>query len=179
MGAEAKPVNTAAPDFERVKHFGPQEFSEDPVLYAEARQVYNLDQWREWLGSKAYPSKAEGGLARFSGDKTSRHRVILDGDNVVKRSDANDIFPELPQAAWLLAITCGLFGAVGLYTDTKGNNGQPWPMLHLDGRPQPGNGHDRPYPLLWHRHDGEYHYIQYHPDQLDRMIGMLSKWSSV
>lgn len=119
-------------DWEMVNYFNPEidEFSEDPDKYADPKLIYAIDAFRAISSSPIHPSPATGALARFEETaKYSRHYAIG------RKSDAIDIFCEEPiQNAYLKAITCGLFGGVGVYFDTR-YKGKPWPMLHLDLRP--------------------------------------------
>ena len=125
--------------------FSPGEFSEDPNKFAHPELLRKAQQFRTILRAKIFPSKAEGALARTSGNKTSWHFV-----DDVKLSMAWDIFCNTHIfKAWTVALSCGLWKGLGVYFDTHGNNGKPWPMLHLDLRPKP---------LIWYRDDGEYFY---------------------
>ena len=118
-------------DWDIVKNFNPNidNFSEDPDLHAEPQLIYDLDHYRNLLGVPVYVSPVPGALARFKGSTTSRHFALQ------RKSDAIDIFPSGDiRRAWMIAVSCGLWGGVGLYpyTNFKGRN---WPMLHLDKRP--------------------------------------------
>jgi hypothetical protein len=120
------------------------EFSEDPSL-ADTILLRRLQDYRTILDGKIYPSKEDGALARKRGRKTSTHFI-----NSKKRSTGIDVFPDCNIfKAWTIALNCNLWAGVGVYFDTHGNNGQPWPMLHLDLRPSP---------LIWYRDDGRYVY---------------------
>lgn len=129
-------------------NFSPGEFSEDPNQFAHPDLLTNAQKFRTILNSKIYPSKSIGSLARSYGSKTSLHFVMrIYGENLSK---AWDIFCDTPIfRAWTIALNCNLWGGVGVYFDTKGNNDQLWPMLHLDLRP---------HPLIWYRDKGEYFY---------------------
>jgi hypothetical protein len=56
------------------------------------------------------------------------------------------------------------FPGVGVYFDTHYRGG-PWPMLHVDTRPEA---------LLWYREDGTYHY-QGEAGFYDRLFELLAK----
>ena len=124
--------------------FDPGEFSED-VAFADPKFLSLLDRFAITLKSSVYPSTAKGTLARFSGNKDSRHYAIN------RKSDACDVFCNCDIAkAWTTAVQS--FSGVGVYFDTHFREGD-WPMLHVDTRPKP---------LLWYRdtgeRPGEYHY---------------------
>jgi hypothetical protein len=128
--------------------------------------VENLDLFRGWHGKPIWPSPKTGALARFEDkDADSRHYAVG------RRSDAVDVFAKDPASAFLLALTCGLWGAVGFYTDTSFDGG-PWAMLHLDCRPY-GVGHGQDHMLVWHRDHNGYHYPQYERAALDRLYSHL------
>jgi hypothetical protein len=167
------------PNFAATDHFSPDEFSEDPTIYGDFRLFNNaLFPFREWWGRPIYPSPAEGALARFSGPRSSHH-YVGPRRRIERRSTAVDVFPEGdPFRAWLLAVSCGVFGAVGWYPHTNGPNGRPWPMLHLDVR-KPGEGHSHNHPLLWMRDDEGYHYIHYpnYAGKAVEMSNLLQQWA--
>ena len=129
-------------------NFSPGEFSEDPNEFAHPELLTKAQEFRTLLRAKIFPSKAKGALARMYGNQTSMHYVNrVYGNNLSK---AWDIFCNTHIfKAWTVALNCGLWKGIGVYFDTHGNNGKPWPMLHLDLRPKP---------LLWYRDDGEYVY---------------------
>jgi hypothetical protein len=156
-------------DWDYVQHFSRDAFAVDPDKYISPQIVHNLEQFRRWYGSPIHPSPVERGLARFKDrDEGSRHYAVG------RLSDALDWFPEgSVQQAWLLAISCGLFGAVGIYTNTK-FRGRKWTMFHTDNRPG-GVGHSRTHPLLWWRNEDGYFYLQYDREARQRFFGLLDK----
>jgi hypothetical protein len=129
-------------------NFSPGEFSEDPDKFAHPELLTKAQEFRNILGAKIFPSKKEGALARSYGNQTSMHYVMkVYGEHFSK---AWDIFCNTHIfKAWTVALNCNLWTGVGVYFDTNGNNGKPWPMLHLDLRPKP---------LIWYRDKGEYFY---------------------
>lgn len=160
-------------NWNNVTNFSASEFPEDPDLYADPQVIYALDQEREWLGKRVWPSPAEGGLARFGEDDRGGQHFAAPEEGIY--SKAVDRFPEGHiKQAWLLSISSGLWGAVGIYTDTNGPDGSRWPMLHSDLR-APGVGHSQDHMLLWHKDRHGYHYIQYDLEALDRLITLLEK----
>lgn len=160
-------------DWNEVQKFTPDEFPEDPDLYARPKIIYRLDKFRLILGDYVYPSPAAGGLARFDvGSKGSRHCA-----RGKRRSDAVDVFPEgNPGRALLIALTCQLFGGVGLYLDTE-YEGHNWPMLHLDLRPL-GTNHADETALLWVRRDGQYTYPQYGEQHCSNILIRALRWAT-
>jgi len=126
-------------------NFSPGEFSEDPNKYAHPDLLKYAQLYRTILKAKIFPSKVKGALARTSGSITSMH-FVSNGS----LSWAWDIFCNTHIfKAWTVALSCGLWSGVGVYFDTNGNNGEHWPMLHLDLRIKP---------LVWYRDNGEYFY---------------------
>lgn len=116
-------------EWDEVDYFHHDEFSEDPDLYADPSLIYMLDDFRTLLNSAIYPSPAKGALARFDGNPDSRHYAVD------RKSDAVDIFVDSDiRHAWLLSMTSGQWGGVGVYFDTYYRD-RKWPMLHLDLRP--------------------------------------------
>ena len=131
----------------RMQNFKPDEFSENPERYASPVLLRNLQAYRNILGHKIYPSKADGALARFSGSRQSMHYIdpLINDD----RSEAIDVFCDCDIfEAYNVALNSNLWGGVGVYFDTK-RNGKPWPMLHLD---------TRKLPLMWFRWGKNYYY---------------------
>lgn len=144
-------------DWEKVKYFDPKidKFPEDPDVYADPKIIYAVDDYRGITGKPVHPSPVPGALARLDGSKTGRHYAVN------RKSDAIDVFPEGDiRTNWMLAVTSGLFGGVGLYPFTK-YRGRDWPMLHLDCRPFKGEGGKDDFTLLWLRDQhGQYWYPQ-------------------
>ena len=97
------------------------------------------------------PSPVEGAWARLEGSIGSRHYAID------RLSDAGDLFPERDRLmdVWLYAVQMPEFGGIGVYFDTDGVDGEPWPMIHLDLRPNR---------LLWACYQlGEERFYEYFP----------------
>lgn len=149
------------------------------VAFASQEIFSALDTYREKLAVPIYPSPVKGALSRFNGSETSRHFVkgriqgtsfsdeeLLDSTilemletnpktiSVDKFSTGIDIFVDNPEQnfwkAYIMAISCGLFGGIGVYAHTK-YKGKPHPMLHLDIRPHV-------FPTIWAR-DADDNYI--------------------
>jgi len=150
-----------------MKNFEPDEFSENPNEFAHPLLLSNLQKYRNILNEKIFPSKATGSLARFDGSNTSLHYIetdtvlkenILQYENLSKAVDCfcdTEIFH-----SWSVAVSCGLWGGVGVYFDTKYND-KFCPMLHLDIRDKP---------LIWYRSQGKYYY----PSDKDFYINLKS-----
>lgn len=115
--------------FQGIRHFTPDEWPAGVLACIEPALIGQLDELRERLGRPVYPSPLAGGWVRFDGSPTSRHYAID------RRSDAGDVFPEGDiRDAWLIAQALP-FGGIGVYFDTYYQH-RPWPMLHLDLRPE-------------------------------------------
>ncbi len=133
-------------------NFSPGEFSEDPNLYAHPQMLKSLQSYRAEYGSSVSPSKSPGALARVYGHKSSMHYVI---DNPpcksMGESRAIDFFPGgCVHKAWATALHTKYFTRVGIYFDTRGNDGKPAVMMHGDIKPGPR--------LFWLRSGGKYVY---------------------
>lgn len=135
-------------DWKRAPQFKPGEFAENPNEHADPDLIYRLQDYRTALGCIIRPSLARGGLARFDGSATSRHYAVG------RLSDACDLFPETPpEHAWATALRMPAFGGIGIYFDTRNNQGNPAYMIHLDLRPTVAGVR-----TLWWRDDGRYYY---------------------
>lgn len=157
---------SGAIDWNTVRYFNPKidKFSEDPDLHASPQLIYDLDTYRGMLGVPINPSPAPGALARFDGSKGSQHYAVG------RKSSAIDIFVNRDNItrAWLIAVTCGLWGGVGIYPTTK-YRGVTWPMMHLDKRNIPDAG-----PLCWVRlKTGKYVYARSERDVLTVLGGVI------
>ena len=118
----------------------PGEFSEDPNKLAEPALIYSLSKLRKILGSKMYPSPTPGALARSNGSKTSQHYAVD------RLSTASDVFIEgAPFEIFSKIMYSKLFTGIGIYRNTKGPDGKPWVMFHLDIR-------KREFPFIWFVH---------------------------
>lgn len=150
------------PNFER------SEFSEDPEHCGHHHLLQTLQWYRETLGAKIQPSKSPGALARFDGRKTSMHFIDLEDfakSDEEKRSKALDVFCTTHIfKAWTVAMNFMLWSGIGVYFDTKGNNGEPWPMLHFDLRL---------HPLIWYRDQGEYFYPHKDKDFYTNLLNLF------
>jgi|GEM_PF-2560627 len=157
---------TKAPDFK------PSEFAENPDKFADPQLIYGLQDYRNLLGRKVFPSPVPGALARS--DKDSQHFYNLESGI---RSRAGDVFVEgCPAEAWQIAVTSQLWGGVGLYLDTK-YKGKKWPMLHLDLRSL-GENHSKEMVLLWIRtKKGKYRYPQHEKGGMKYLFKTLKKIS--
>jgi hypothetical protein len=123
-----------------------------------------MDELRDWCGEPIYPSPVSGALARF--DKTDEDSHHYAGED--HKSRALDWFPGgSVQKAWLMAVTSGLFGGIGIYFDTK-YQGKPWPMIHTDIR-------ERTPTLLWYREGGSYYYFQYKKQHAMKFFATMEK----
>lgn len=141
----------------QITRFKASEFPEDPERCADVFFLRELNAFAIKLKAAVFPSPAPGALCRFDGSKTSRHYAVE------RRADACDVFCNCSIGkAWTTAIQ--RFSGVGVYFDTHFRGG-PWPMLHLDMRPEA---------LLWYRQDGIYHY-QGEPDFYFHLFNHLDK----
>lgn len=113
-----------------VGHFAPGEFPGDALSHIDAELILVLDELRDMLGAPTLPSPVLAGWYRTSGSTGSRHYALG------RLSDAGDVFPDCNIVhALLTAMRQRKWGGIGVYLDTTGPNGNPWPMLHLDLRP--------------------------------------------
>ena len=105
-----------------------------PLDRVDANLIVVLQRLRTISGVPVYPSPDPEGWARTRGDKESRHYSIG------RLSDAGDIFPARGYCIdlFLRAQELPEIGGIGIYSDTRGPDGNPWPMIHIDLRP-----HDR------------------------------------
>jgi len=133
-------------DWSEIPNFSRREFVVDPDRYIEPFLIYRLQDFRTRYGRRVFPSPVSGAIARTNGSKTSQH-FIGDWDNPTRKSTAIDIFPEGKAIHYALAAMqmVGLNG-IGVYLNTKGPDGQPWVMLHIDIRRLPANAHG---PVFW------------------------------
>ncbi len=145
-----------------VYRFSAGEFSEDPNKLAEPELIYSLGNLRKILGTKMRPSPVSGALARKYGSKTSQHYAVG------RLSTGSDQFIEgVPFEIFSKIMYSQLFTGVGIYFDTKGPDGKPWVMFHLDIR-------ERETPFIWFVHklydtktktiSDCYRYPQYNPE---------------
>ena len=120
-------------------NFDTTEFPQGEVLHASPLVFKALQGLRGEAGPIA-PSKVKGALARFDGG-TSQHST-KNGP-----SKAVDFFPENPIQAFLKSFK--YFNGIGIYLDTRNNNGDQAIMIHGDLRTSP---------VWWIRIAGEYIY---------------------
>lgn len=131
--------------WKHLKYFNSSEFP-NKGEYTNVRLLSNLNQARELIKQRIYPSMVEGALARFGGSKTSQHYVGEDLNNIIRKTTAIDVFAEgTPIENFQLIYGSGLFKGIGIYLDTNGPDGEPWVMFHLDIRDK-GFGE---VPLIW------------------------------
>lgn len=138
-------------DWNSIKYFNSSEFNSVEVDCIDPIAVKKYDAARYYTGVPWYPSMADGSVARFEGNKTSRHYAIG------RYSDALDFFiDDYTDPRWFIfkLTSLGLFGGIGIYFDTKDNNGIDNLMYHVDCRPI-----SMGYPLVWYRDKGEYTYL--------------------
>lgn len=115
--------------FQGIRHFTPDEWPNGVLAHIDPALIGQLDELRERLGRPIYPSPLAGAWTRFDGSSTSRHYAVG------RLADAGDVFPEGDiRDAWLAAQALP-FGGIGVYFDTTYQH-KPWPMLHLDLRPE-------------------------------------------
>lgn len=135
------------------------EFADDPDNYAEPELIYSLGKLRKLLGTRMYPSPVKGSLARLDGSPTSQHYAVG------RLSTACDVFIEgVPFEIFPKIMHSRLFTGIGIYLETRGADGKPWVMFHLDIR-------KRDYPFIWivvktydtktHKRMGKYCYPSY------------------
>ena len=157
-------------DWSSILYFNPavDQFSEDPDKYADPNLIKSLDLFRKILGYPIFPSPAPGAIARLDDSVSLSQHYVGNG----RLSTAIDIFTSAPiQVAWIHAISCGLWGGIGLYSDTV-FRGKSWPMLHLDIRPI--SSHKR-IPAMWFRDKEGYHSFKRDEDKSKMVYEVLSK----
>ena len=115
-------------DWDKVDNFSPHEFPEN-TSFAKPELFYRLNTLRKLIDRKIFPSPAQGALARMTGSPSSQHYAVD------RLSTACDVFCEgTPIQNFFDIIASKLFTGIGLYLDTKGVDGLPWAMTHLDIR---------------------------------------------
>lgn len=115
-------------DFNLLPNFSESEFDHIDLSRMNENLFIELQNYRDMLGKRIYPSPLQDAWHRESGSTTSRHYAID------RLSDAGDVFPDCHiLEAFVTALRCK-FGGIGVYLDTH-YQGKPWPMLHLDMRP--------------------------------------------
>lgn len=124
------------------KDFSEGEFPEDVKKYAAIALIRKLQAQRNILDAPIRPSLAKGALARRGGSKTSKHYATG------RLSTAVDWFSDLePFETWNHVLASGLWDGMGIYFDTKNNDGGRQVMFHTDfGRSQN---------VYWYRKDKE------------------------
>jgi hypothetical protein len=115
-----------------------------PLELIDSRVISTMQAVRYVFGRPIYPSPLRRGWARLDGSKTSRHYAIN------RLSDAGDVFPDRGYLmhCWLVFQQMKQVGGLGFYLDTRGPDGDFWPMLHFDLRP--GRR------IFWARQNGTY-----------------------
>lgn len=126
---------TESIDWTLVSNFKPNEFPENPDLYAEPNLIYTLQDLRSIsAGNRIYPSPVNGALARFDGSKTSQH-YVGPKDNPVRKSTAIDFFMEgIPIENMTMITSHPKIGGIGVYLDGIGVDGKHWVRFHIDIR---------------------------------------------
>ena len=134
-----------------------------PLELVSAALITTLQHVRDKTGIPITPSPVHEGWARTSGSKTSRHYAVD------RLSDAGDIFPARGRCLelWARLLETSNIGAVGLYSDTRGVDGAPWPMIHLDLRKTRQK-------VLWVR-DGDYYYLPQNQIDFWRVVSKIAK----
>jgi len=134
-------------DWGLVPSFSPKEFSEDPNEFSDPKIIYLLQEARNKYQKRIFPSPVKGALARFGGSVTSQHYVGPSPENITRYSTALDIFPEgTPFEFYTVLLSIPGIGGIGVYLDTKGSDGKPWVMFHMDLR---DISIERKVPLIW------------------------------
>jgi len=111
------------PNFPEFRRFGID------LQHMSSNLILEIQQLRTMSGIPMTPSPVIAGWYRFNGSRASRHSAFD------RMSDAGDLFPARGRAidCWLHAQACR-FNGYGLYGDTRGPDGKPQVMLHLDKR---------------------------------------------
>lgn len=118
--------------WDELDHFKESEFPASVTEKVSPAFLCKLDNFRKELGCAVIPSPLAGGWFRTDGSTTSRH--YIGSGNMLRKSDAGDVFPSCDIFhALITAVRCGFTG-IGLYFDTT-LGGKPKHMLHLDTRP--------------------------------------------
>lgn len=162
-------MNKTQVNWNKVRHFIPSEFPVDPK-YAEPQLIYNLDTFRRLVSQRTYPSPIERAFVRFRETDSNNYHYCAPDLSI--RSRAVDVFVEgVPFKNWINAISCGLWGGVGVYFGTfYGHRSYYWPMLHLDIRPRKEN---EP-PFMWYRDpDGNYVYFMFRESSIMERLSSL------
>jgi len=102
-----------------------------PLDLVSASLLVTLQRIRDKTGIPIIPSPVHAGWARTNGSETSRHYAVG------RLSDAGDIFPDRGRflELYLHLQQVSDIGGIGIYADTNGPDGEPWPMIHFDLRP--------------------------------------------
>jgi len=144
-------------------NFKESEFSEDINAHMDPRLFAALDGFRSDYGSPIYPSKAKGALARFDGSKTSQHYAVG------RKSTAVDFFTA-GNPFLCFCYSLAWFKSVGVYFNTKGNDGKPGVMIHGDVRAA-----NR---VLWYVDpNGKYNYYKFSADSIQHMLQLFQRYS--
>lgn len=135
-----------------------------PLELVSASLLVTLQSVRDKTGIPITPSPLSDGWVRTSGSETSRHYAVN------RLSDAGDIFPAKGRCLelWARLLETSNIGAIGLYADTNGPDGSPWPMIHFDLR-------DARQKVLWGR-DGEYFYLPQDRVEFWRVVDKILKF---
>jgi len=125
----------------------------DVILY--------LQRMRNIAGFPIYPGPYQANWGRTYGSITSEHYAVH------RLSRAGDVFGERGKALnlWLLFQSFEKIKGIGIYADTKGVDGTPWPMLHFDLR----DG----YRVMWAHDNDRYFYAHTCPREFWRVINKI------
>ena len=107
------------------------ELEEIDLSRVDRKLILGIQALRTLSRIPMIPSPVEGAWSRVEGSVNSRHYAID------RLSDAGDLFPARDRLmdVWLYAVQMPELGGIGVYFDTDGIDGSPWPMIHLDLRP--------------------------------------------
>jgi hypothetical protein len=150
-------------------NFTPDEYRHDELKYMSKSILHATQKFRTAVKAKVIPSKKKGAQARFTGSKFSEHFVSGNPKKTAiwKYSTATDVFVNCRIfKAWSIAVNTPYISRVGVYFDTKNNNGDKQPMLHL-GLKEDG--------LLWFRVAGKYVYST-HKDFHDELFKLFNQY---
>jgi hypothetical protein len=135
-----------------------------PLDLIAAKLVCELQLLRKAAGIPITPSPVVAGWARTDGSTKSRHYAVG------RLSDAGDIFPARGRVldCWVTAQGREAWQGLGLYADTTGPDGRPWPMMHLDLRSGPR--------LFWVRENKkDYYYLHSDPKNFWRVVRRITE----
>lgn len=157
-------MNNSTIKWENVRYFNKREFVDDVDKFADPKLIYQLDDFRDRVHYKIFPSPVPGSCVRMV-ESGSQHSAIN------RRSTAIDVFCDAPPLkVFHQAITYFGWGGVGVYFDTQ-FRGKFHVMFHFDIRPKKP---DQLGPVIWWR-DVTYNY----PAFYNAMKEMYQRLSSI